>query len=104
MVDIRHHFDPNNSRFILTFRDKLYTEVPALIEVFSPTTGTFQIAHFTDGEEVSEGDTIFEIEVMKMIVTVDAPIAGHIVYHYEPGQVVSTADPVATITPLPEGF
>jgi biotin carboxyl carrier protein len=66
-------------------------------EVISPTAGTLSYQYMESGAEVSEGEAICEVEVMKMQNSLIAPISGIVTFLIALGEVVAEGDVVAVI-------
>ena len=66
--------------------------------VEAPMVGRVLRVHVQNGNHVSEGDPICDIEAMKMEIPILAPVSGHITaVHVTPGQRVQGGDPLAVI-------
>src|SRR3954468_21878570 len=62
-------------------------------------TGVLLAWHAADRSEVSEGDTLVEVETSKAIIDVPAPDAGFLLHGAREGAEVSLNEPVARIFP-----
>lgn len=66
-------------------------------QVLAPITGTLQSWQVSDGDSVSEGDTIATMEAMKMEMAVSAHRAGRITFRAEQGGYLSSGTVIAQI-------
>ncbi len=54
--------------------------------------------HAQDGNEVKKGDSLCDIEVLKMEIPILAPVSGRIkTIHISPGQKIEGGDPLIVI-------
>lgn len=68
-----------------------------ITEVIAPLVGTVSQYLVEDGATVTEGETILEIEAMKMMFGVEAPASGIVRYRVPLGAVVGQDETVAVI-------
>ncbi|HEX6766402.1 MAG TPA: biotin/lipoyl-binding carrier protein [Polyangiaceae bacterium] len=69
-----------------------------MADILAPVTGTVWKIETKEGAEVSEGDTLFVLESMKMEIPVEASAAGRVArVHVAEGQAVDEGTPLATL-------
>ena len=67
-------------------------------EILAPVTGTVWKVETKEGAEVSEGETLFVLESMKMEIPVEAPERGRVTkVHVSEGQAVDEGTTLATL-------
>lgn len=74
----------------------------AEVRVSCPLVGVAVCYYFDSGDTVKKGESIAEIEAMKILNRLEAPCTGVITYLKELGEVVEQNEPVAVISPLSE--
>lgn len=57
-----------------------------ITHIVAETTGTVSMVYVESGCQVSEGEALLEIEVMKMMVRVDSPATGKLTLHVGPSE------------------
>jgi acetyl-CoA carboxylase biotin carboxyl carrier protein len=69
-----------------------------MAEILAPVTGTVWKVETKVGAQVSEGETLFVLESMKMEIPVEASEAGRVAkVHVAEGQAVEEGAPLATL-------
>ena len=69
-----------------------------MAEILAPVTGTVWKVETKVGAQVSEGETLFVLESMKMEIPVEASEAGRVAKVYvAEGQAVEEGTPLATL-------
>ena len=67
------------------------------IEVLPPCVASLSQWYFDDGDRVTKGDHIADVESMKTIFPIDAPATGVLRYKADLGDIVGEDDPLALI-------
>jgi len=69
-----------------------------MADIVAPVTGTVWKVETKEGDSVSEGQTLFILESMKMEIPVEATDAGRVTQvHVKEGQPVEEGAPLATV-------